>query len=147
MFFHNHLDPKIKNIQNIHNIRGINMFDPIDIYVGKKLRLKRRVNGLTQSDIGDKIGTTFQQIQKYEKGENRISASKLYKIATVLNTSVSYFFDGYKDQEKLNRRDELGESINKDSVELMQSFNQIKDDKLKRKIKNLIDSISVGAEE
>jgi transcriptional regulator with XRE-family HTH domain len=123
------------------------MADPIDIYVGKRLRLKRKVSGFTQSDIGDKIGTTFQQVQKYEKGENRISASKLYQIAQILNTTVSFFFEGYSDANQENVGNNVSGqrvefAVNKDSVDLIHSFNSIKDSKLKKKLKVLIDSIS-----
>lgn len=70
-------------------------YHPIDIYVGKKLRFKRMMVGFSQADLAKRVDLTFQQIQKYEKGENRISASKLYEIAQALNCQVSYFFEGY----------------------------------------------------
>lgn len=68
--------------------------DPADIdrSVGNRVRLRRKTVGLSQTELGQAIGLTFQQVQKYEQGANRISASKLYQIATVLTAPVEYFF-------------------------------------------------------
>ena len=67
--------------------------DPIDLFVGMRLRARRNVLGLSQQDVGDCLGISFQQIQKYERGLNRIGASTLKKLAVFLETTVSYFFD------------------------------------------------------
>ena len=69
------------------------MFNPIDVYVGKRIRLKRKLAGLTQSGLAAKIGITFQQVQKYEKGENRVSSSMLYQIAQALRTQESIYIE------------------------------------------------------
>ena len=68
--------------------------NPIDISVGSKLREKRRGAGMSQDQLAQRVGLTFQQIQKYEKGANRISCSKIYQFAEVLNVPVSHFFEG-----------------------------------------------------
>jgi transcriptional regulator with XRE-family HTH domain len=68
--------------------------DPIDVYVGKRLRIRRKELGLTQERLADKLSLTFQQIQKYERGTNRISASKLYRAAMVLGVGPEWFFNG-----------------------------------------------------
>lgn len=68
--------------------------DPIDIHVGTRVRLRRKFLGLSQETLAAAIGLTFQQVQKYERGSNRISASKLYRIARVLKAPMTYFFDG-----------------------------------------------------
>lgn len=65
----------------------------IDLHVGKRLRLRRTLFGLTQIDLAKHVGVSFQQIQKYEVGSNRVSASRLWLIAQVLNVDVSYFFE------------------------------------------------------
>ncbi|MEB2846487.1 helix-turn-helix domain-containing protein [Rhizobiales bacterium RZME27] len=70
--------------------------DPIDVTVGSNLRRFRQVAGISQSALGGALGVTFQQIQKYERGTNRVSASRLQQIADVLNVKVSDFFDGEK---------------------------------------------------
>jgi transcriptional regulator with XRE-family HTH domain len=68
--------------------------DPIDKHVGGQLRLRRAQIGMTQSDLGGKLGLSFQAVQKYETGENRISASRLYQLSRVLEVSMGYFFEG-----------------------------------------------------
>jgi transcriptional regulator with XRE-family HTH domain len=66
----------------------------VDIHVGARLRLRRKAMGLSQTQLADSVGITFQQLQKYERGANRVSASKLYGMAVTLQTSVAWFFDG-----------------------------------------------------
>lgn len=67
--------------------------NPIDVHVGARLRVRRMFIGMSQEKLGGLLGLTFQQVQKYEKGLNRIGASRLYAIARILDTSVQYFFD------------------------------------------------------
>jgi transcriptional regulator with XRE-family HTH domain len=73
--------------------------DPIDVHVGKRIRDRRRALGVSQEKLAEGIGVTFQQVQKYEKGANRVSASKLWQTAGVLQTEISHFFDGLKAAE------------------------------------------------
>jgi transcriptional regulator with XRE-family HTH domain len=68
--------------------------NPVDVHVGKRIRARRGMLNLSQGQLGDKIGLTFQQVQKYENGNNRVSASRLMQIAGVLKVPVSFFFDG-----------------------------------------------------
>lgn len=68
--------------------------DEIDIEIGKRLRQARVAAGLTQTELGVQLGISFQQIQKYEKGRNRIGGGRLYKIARMLGVKITYFFDG-----------------------------------------------------
>ncbi len=70
--------------------------DPIDVNVGSNVRRFRQIAGMSQSSLAGALGVTFQQIQKYERGANRVSASRLQQIADVLNVKVSDFFDGMK---------------------------------------------------
>ena len=67
---------------------------PVDATVGEKIRLRRKMMGMSQTALAEKLGVTFQQVQKYEKGKNRVSASSLHKVAEVLRISVSDLFDG-----------------------------------------------------
>src|SRR6185312_1471956 len=81
--------------------------DPIDKHVGGQLRLRRAQIGMTQSDLGSKLGLSFQAVQKYETGENRISASRLYQLSRVLEVAMGYFFEGLEgagesDDEAMN---------------------------------------------
>jgi transcriptional regulator with XRE-family HTH domain len=67
---------------------------PIDIHVGSRLRKRRRMLGMSQATMGERLGLTFQQVQKYEKGMNRIGASRLQQAADILGVTVPYFFEG-----------------------------------------------------
>ena len=66
----------------------------VDIHVGARIRMRRKAMGLSQTQLADSVGITFQQLQKYERGTNRVSASKLYGMAVTLQTSVAWFFEG-----------------------------------------------------
>ena len=67
--------------------------NPIDVHVGSRIRLRRMLIGMSQEKLGDKLNLTFQQIQKYEKGANRVGASRLYTVAQILGVPVQFFFD------------------------------------------------------
>lgn len=71
--------------------------NPIDLHVGARIRMRRKILGLSQERLAEALGLTFQQVQKYERGANRVSASKLYEIARTLQSSVAYFFEGLGD--------------------------------------------------
>lgn len=68
--------------------------NPVDVYVGKRVRARRMQLAMSQERLGGQLGLTFQQVQKYEKGTNRISASKLFQVAGILGVEVAYFFEG-----------------------------------------------------
>ncbi len=74
-----------------------NVPNPIDVHVGSRLRLRRTLLGISQEKLGEDIGLTFQQVQKYERGANRIVASRLFDLARVLNVTVGFFFDDMSD--------------------------------------------------
>lgn len=76
--------------RRVSNIDGPH---PVDVHVGLRLRMRRAQVGMSQPILGEKLGITFQQIQKYERGANRVSASMLYEIATALQTEIAYFFE------------------------------------------------------
>ena len=77
--------------------RGAN---PVDIHVGERIRKRRRALGVSQEWLAEQLGLTFQQVQKYERGTNRVSASKLYQVARALKASIPYFFEGLPDPVK-----------------------------------------------
>lgn len=77
--------------------------DPVDVHVGKRLRLRRALLGLSQEQLAAAVGVTFQQIQKYERGSNRVSASRLFDIARVLGVPISFFFEDIGDDVTANR--------------------------------------------
>ena len=74
--------------------------NPIDVHVGKRVRLRRTLLGLSQEKLGEKIGLTFQQVQKYERGANRISASRLWELSTVLDVPVEFFYSEISSETK-----------------------------------------------
>lgn len=73
--------------------------NPIDKHVGARIRLRRKILGMSQVTLADALGLTFQQVQKYERGDNRISASKMYEAARCLGVTTSYFFEGLGDND------------------------------------------------
>jgi len=75
------------------------MTNSIDVYVGSRLRRRRRLLGLTQANLGEQVGIRFQQIQKYECAANRISASRLFDLSEALHVPVQYFYDGLSDKD------------------------------------------------
>lgn len=85
--------------------RGHDGPDPIDVHVGRRVRLRRKELGLSQERLAEALGLTFQQVQKYERGANRISASTLFKISRIMEAPVSYFFDGLHDPAKAPNAD------------------------------------------
>lgn len=97
-----------------------NSTDDIDKYVGSKIRQRRIMMGLTQQQLADLIGVTYQQAHKYERGINRVSAGRLFEIARVLNVTVSFFFEGMDnaDDPAVNQRERL-------CLELTRNFSQI----------------------
>ena len=74
----------------------VRLRDPIDTYVGQRLRLRRTMTGMSQERLGDAIGVSFQMVQKYERGDCRVGASRLMKISSALGVPVSFFFDGFQ---------------------------------------------------
>lgn len=71
--------------------------NPVDLHVGMRIRMRRKLLGVSQEALADQLGLTFQQVQKYERGANRVSASKLYAAARALQTSIAWFFQGLAD--------------------------------------------------
>lgn len=104
--------------------------NPIDIHVGKRIRLRRTILHITQQQLAEMLGLTFQQVQKYEKGLNRVGASRLWDISCVLNVPMNFFFEDMEDQ--VASRSPM--MLNKNSVEMMVSDVQpvIDDDPMKR---------------
>jgi transcriptional regulator with XRE-family HTH domain len=82
-----------KNPEGRHSVRRTGKPNPVDVHVGSRVRLRRTLLGLSQEKLGDALGLTFQQVQKYERGANRIGASRLFDLSRVLDVPVSFFFD------------------------------------------------------
>jgi transcriptional regulator with XRE-family HTH domain len=118
--------------------------DDIDRYVGMRLMQRREDVSMGQQRLADQIGISFQQIQKYERGANRVSASRLHALAKILNVSPAYFFEGTEDEAQVtsSRANEAEVSAsamtllgrNKDALQLLRAFDAIASDKQKRKL-------------
>ncbi len=125
--------------------------NPIDKHVGSRVRMRRMMLGMSQEKLGDALGLTFQQVQKYEKGTNRIGASRLQQIAHILQVPVSFFFEGAPQTAGLPAggmaeapspayvSDFLATS---DGLSLTKSFMRIKNSKLRRRIVDLVEQIA-----
>ena len=119
----------------------------IDQHVGARLRLRRTMLDMSQSELGEKLGVTFQQVQKYERGANRIGASRLFHVARVLDVPVSYFFEGL--DESGDSRLEGGDSetlydfiASPDGLALASAFSGIKDQIVRRRVIDLLRSLN-----
>ena len=102
------------------------MTNRIDLHVGKRIRRRRRLLGMTQQALAEQIGIRFQQIQKYECGANRVSASRLFELAEALNMPIQYFYEGLSenDQDSSARHDILGPDIfsKKETMDLIRAY-------------------------
>lgn len=112
--------------------------ETLDTFIGEKVKQHRIAAGMSQNKLASYLGVTFQQVQKYEKGINRISASTLYTIANVLNTNLSYFFEGFG-EEKLHSQ---SNENHKERLDLIRSFSAIRNEKLKSRIRDPVRAVS-----
>jgi transcriptional regulator with XRE-family HTH domain len=121
--------------------------NPTDRHVGSRVRMRRLMLDMTQTELADGLGLTFQQVQKYEKGANRIGASRLQHIAEILQVPISFFFEGAGDvgefkaiePKSLFVSDFLASS---EGVALVKAYMKIKDAKLRRCIVQLVEQIA-----
>lgn len=107
------------------------MKHPVDVHVGKRIRHRRWMVGMTQQQLADSVGIKFQQIQKYETGMNRVSASRLWDIARTLGVTIGFFFEGLSDEggEAAANSDILA---NKEAMELVRAYYAIPEAQRKR---------------
>lgn len=115
-----------------------------DRHIGKRIRLRRIAIGMSQEKLGDALGLTFQQIQKYEKGVNRVGAGRLLDIARILGVDVIYFFDGLTDQTGSNRATESAfNSIasTPHGVRLIELFADVADVAIQRSIVDVVEAV------
>jgi transcriptional regulator with XRE-family HTH domain len=114
-----------------------------DAYVGSRVRMRRKMLGMSQEKLGERLGITFQQVQKYEKGANRVGASRLQMISQILEVPISYFFPA--EPAVAGGMGENAQSdyvsdfmMSSEGIELNRAFAQIKDPKLRRKVIDLV---------
>ena len=111
------------------------MAHPVDVHVGKRVRHRRWLVGMTQQQLAEKVGIKFQQIQKYETGANRVSASRLWDISEVLDVPVSFFFEGLDvEQAAVVKEERMPSDLmgDKEAMELIRSYYSIPENQRKR---------------
>jgi transcriptional regulator with XRE-family HTH domain len=116
---------------------------PVDRHVGLHIRMRRKALGISQEKLAEQLGLTFQQVQKYERGANRVSASKLWEIARALKTNVAYFYEGLEDEMEGVQRGFMGASaqeflLTPEGLELADIFPRVRRPGLRRKVLDLV---------
>ncbi|MEM6415724.1 MAG: helix-turn-helix transcriptional regulator [Pseudomonadota bacterium] len=128
---------------------------PIDVHVGGRVRLRRTMLGMSQDRLGEALGLTFQQVQKYEKGVNRIGASRLFEISKILDVPIQYLFEDFEDLSRLaygfsedgpeTDAAPIMEFLSSpEGVQLCRHFSEIKDNKIRKRIIELVKTLAEG---
>jgi transcriptional regulator with XRE-family HTH domain len=130
--------------------------NPVDVHVGARMRLRRTLLGLTQMGLAERMGITFQQVQKYERGTNRVSSSRLYDLARILDVPIAYFFGemgsdvmkqspsalaGQKPREVDVEKDP---AIKRETLELVRCYYRIPDERVRQRLTNMIRAIAAA---
>ncbi len=110
------------------------MSHPVDVHVGKRLKQIRTLRRMSQTDVAKRLNLSFQQIQKYEIGSNRIAASRLFELSRILDVPTSYFFEGIAEPDAASRRD--------NSLDIVNALAAIEDEKIKTRIVTFIEDVS-----
>jgi transcriptional regulator with XRE-family HTH domain len=124
--------------------------DPVDVHVGSRVRLRRTLLGMSQEKLGSALGLTFQQVQKYERGTNRIGSSRLYQLSRILDVPVSFFFDDMP-EVAVNRGNAIAESAQsrfdqqdlskRETLELVRAYYRIMEPNIRKRIFELVKSL------
>jgi transcriptional regulator with XRE-family HTH domain len=133
--------------------------NPIDVHVGSRIRLRRTLLGISQVVLAETIGLTFQQVQKYERGSNRVSSSRLVDIANALDVDVPYFFQEMTAelkqqspamllhaQERPQVDQEQDPMVRRETLELVRAYYRIRDSAVRRRLADLVKVVAKGAE-
>lgn len=123
----------------------------VDSYVGKRLRLRRTMMGLSQEAIAKAVGITFQQVQKYEKGSNAMNSNRLYEFAQFMHVPVAYFFEGLEsssgsatgfaeEAEKFDHKNRI--VSDRESLEIMKAFKRIKEQVIRKRLADLVRAVA-----
>lgn len=124
--------------------------DPIDVHVGSRVRMRRTLLGLSQQKLGTALGLTFQQIQKYERGANRIGSSRLYRLSRILDVEVTYFFEempadvasGAKGlAEATGKHFESDQLSRRETLELVRAYYRIGNAKVRKRVFELVKAV------
>ena len=122
---------------------------PVDVRVGHRVRMRRTLLGMSQTALGDALGLTFQQIQKYERGTNRVSASRLYQLGQILDVPVSYFFaemsaniSDVRRSQKASKPVEKDPMLKRETLELVRAYYRIADPETRKRFRELVKAIA-----
>lgn len=123
--------------------------NPVDMHVGSRIRLRRQLMKMSQEKLGDELGVTFQQVQKYERGANRVGASRLYRLSRVLEVPVQFFFEDLADKPIVSGMAEGDQTPivynfiqSSDGVSLAEAFSRISDAKVRRRVLELVRTLA-----
>jgi transcriptional regulator with XRE-family HTH domain len=134
--------------QPVGEERNARRANAMDIHVGARVRIRRVLVGMSQEKLGELLGLTFQQVQKYEKGINRIGAGRLHDLAQVLKVPVQFFYEDAPGATATGFADQASETYvadflgSKESIELNKAFQRIDDPKVRRSVVDLVRSIA-----
>ncbi len=131
--------------------------NPVDVYIGSRLRLRRTVLGISQDELAEEMGVSFQQIQKYEKGANRIAGSRLWELSKLLGIPVTYFYENVDKtlrslnmavKEPMNQLlSDSSEEVEREVELLVSYYSQIKDPSVKKSLFRLVRSLAANGDE
>ena len=124
--------------------------NPIDVQVGNRVRIRRMLIGMSQERLGDLLGLTFQQVQKYEKGANRIGAGRLFEVARILNVPIDFFYEGVENRlagqpgmaEPESAPPVMAFVSSGEGLQLSLAFMKIKDPKVRKRVLDLVKSLA-----
>ncbi len=115
---------------------------PVDVHVGSRVRLQRKLLGMSQTDLGKALGLTYQQIQKNERGFNRFSAGRLYRLSHFLDVPIEYFFEGL--EEGVTASSEVDVMVKRETLELVRAYYRIRDPKVRDALKRTAIAMAKG---
>ncbi len=131
--------------------------NPIDIHVGARIRLRRTLLGMSQTKLGEAISLTFQQVQKYEKGSNRVGSSRMFELARVLDVPISYFFEEMSGDTKKRghlyttgkgvsgpKADTLDPMTKRETLELVRAYYKITDRKVRKRLFEMVKALGTA---
>ncbi len=151
----------MSGVQEMQPVRGKGKPNPIDVHVGSRIRLRRTLLGMSQEKLGEAIGLTFQQVQKYERGANRVGASRLYDLSRVLDVSIGYFFAEMPDtvaaQSPVQIRDmgvtdeemythEPDPMAKRETLELVRAYYKISDPQVRKRLFEMTKALGAASE-
>ena len=146
----------VKKLQNSESANEVRKVNEVDRAVGQRVRVRRLLLGMSQEALGERLGLTFQQVQKYEKGVNRVSASRLFDLGQVLEVPITFFFQEFASNSKFNDapKEEGALDVSQTlhllrtdkAVQLMRAFDRIKDESMRTAIVSHVRALA-GIEE